>query len=257
MITPKIKITFLGSGSAFTIGESNYHSNLLIEDLKTSKKLLIDCGSDARFSMQELGLSFSDVDAIYISHIHADHTGGLEWLGFTRYFSKYKIPDLYASNEIVKPLWGTLKAGIETLEDKPSSIDTFFNIKVIDINSTFKWLDYTFELERAKHVVNNGIDLPCYGLKFKVNDSYIYFTSDSRFMFEEKKELFNKATVIFHDCETSSFKSGVHAHYSELLTIPKHIRQKMWLYHYNIGDKPDPEKDNFKGFVSKAQNFWF
>ena len=105
MITPKIKITFLGSGSAFTIGESNFHSNLLIEDLKTSKKLLIDCGSDTRFSMQEVGLTFNDIDAVYISHIHADHTGGLEWLGFTRYFSKFTIPDLYTSHEIVKPLW--------------------------------------------------------------------------------------------------------------------------------------------------------
>ena len=49
MITkPKIKLTFLGSGSAFTIEDDNFQSNLLLEDLATGKKLLIDCGSNIR-----------------------------------------------------------------------------------------------------------------------------------------------------------------------------------------------------------------
>ena len=77
-----MKMTFIGSGAAFT--SNNYHSNILIES--NDKKLLIDCGSDARFALRDLGYSYKDIDSIYISHIHADHSGGLEWLGFSRKF---------------------------------------------------------------------------------------------------------------------------------------------------------------------------
>ena len=28
-----------------------------------------------------MGLGYADIDAVYISHLHADHVGGLEWLG--------------------------------------------------------------------------------------------------------------------------------------------------------------------------------
>lgn len=38
-----MKITFLGSGSAFVTGKENYHSNILIEE--NSSKMLYDAGT--------------------------------------------------------------------------------------------------------------------------------------------------------------------------------------------------------------------
>ncbi|CAA9435206.1 MAG: Ribonuclease Z, partial [uncultured Phycisphaerae bacterium] len=73
---PNMKLTFLGTGSAFTL--ANYQSNMLLED--SGKRLLIDCGGDARHAMAAAGYKAADVDALYVSHLHADHIGGIEWL---------------------------------------------------------------------------------------------------------------------------------------------------------------------------------
>mgnify|MGYP001025512325 CR=1 FL=1 len=66
-----------------------------------------------------------------------------------------------------------------------------------------------------------------------------------------------KAVSTFHDCETSPFPSNVHAHYNDLKSLPKNIKEKMWLCHYNDGDKPDCIKDGFAGWVQQGQVFDF
>lgn len=258
MTSPTLKLTFLGSGSAFTVGEGNYQSNVLIENLGNNKKLLFDCGTDARFSCHEQGYSVFDLDSVYISHVHADHTGGLEWLGFSRYFiPSIEISDLYVSQDILPLLWQTLSPGMSTLEDKQASLETFFKVHPINLNRKFVWQGQLFHLQYARHVVNNGVELPCYGLSFTINGKTIYISSDSLCLYHENPELFENADVIFHDCETLTFKSGVHANYTDLLLLPIHIRNKMWLYHFNNGPKPEPLKDGFKGFVQKGQTFLF
>ena len=47
------------------------------------------------------------------------------------------------------------------------------------------------------------------------------------------------ADIIFHDCETLPFKSGVHAHYEDLKTLDDKTRKKMWLYHYQDNGNSD------------------
>ncbi len=66
-----MKLTFLGSSAAFESIADNYQSNLLLES-SGQKKLLIDCGSDARRSLHAVGLSCKDITHVYISHLHAD-----------------------------------------------------------------------------------------------------------------------------------------------------------------------------------------
>lgn len=257
MTDPKLKITFLGTGSAFTIGDGNFHSNIMIEDLSSSKKLLFDCGSDIRFSTYEAGYSVNDIDAVYISHIHADHTGGLEWLGFSRYFSPASTPEIFLSDDIVGPLWKTLQEGMSTLEDRKTTLETYFDVTVIASNRTFTWMGHTFKLEYARHVINNGVDLPCYGLSVTVNEKALYISSDTLNMYSDMPDIYDKSDIIFHDCETLPFKTGVHANYLDMLTLPTEIKSKMWLYHYNPGEKPDAVKAGFKGFVKKQQVFLF
>ncbi len=49
------RLRFLGSGNAFTVGDGNWQSNMLIES-DAGRRLLVDCGSDARLSLAEQGL---------------------------------------------------------------------------------------------------------------------------------------------------------------------------------------------------------
>lgn len=72
--------------------------------IKTSEaKVLVDVGISARRvvrSLEEIGESMEDVDAVFISHIHSDHTRGLEVLAknenfnFTIYSHEDTLDDL-------------------------------------------------------------------------------------------------------------------------------------------------------------------
>ncbi len=81
-------IKFLGSGSAWVLAEENYQSNILItknvdgED----KNFLYDAGSTISESLNAQDLKVQDIDSLYISHLHSDHSGGVEDIAFKTYF---------------------------------------------------------------------------------------------------------------------------------------------------------------------------
>jgi len=133
-----MKIQFIGCGSAFTSMEY-YQSNVLVT-APSGKKLLIDCGGDARFALGELGITSNDIDAVYVSHLHKDHIGGMEWLAFTTYFNPGKErPLLYTVSGLMQPLWTALKGGLESLQGKMAHLTDYFDCKPVTINTFFEW----------------------------------------------------------------------------------------------------------------------
>jgi ribonuclease BN (tRNA processing enzyme) len=69
-----VKIKFLGTGSGVA-SLNRFHSSLLI----TSKNynLLIDCGDAISRAILNQNINYNIIDAILISHLHADHYAGL------------------------------------------------------------------------------------------------------------------------------------------------------------------------------------
>lgn len=70
----KMKVTVLGSGSAFSSPE-RHNSCYLIE--AGDSKFLLDCGSDAMRGLQSANVDLFSIQKIFITHMHADHCGGL------------------------------------------------------------------------------------------------------------------------------------------------------------------------------------
>ena len=254
------KITFLGSASAFYDDFDNYQSNILIE--RNNKKLLIDCGTDIRFSLRDYGLKLTDITDLYVSHAHADHIGGMECLGFIKKFSpNQEKPNLFVSSLIAKDLWDrSLSGGMESIQGEIADLDTYFNVKKIKPNGSFMWEGIKFKLIQTIHIMNGYMFVPSFGLMFDMyNDgeiTRIFFTSDTQHAPNQIMDFYKEADLIFQDCETS-FPSGVHAHYDELKTLPEDIKNKMWLYHFNKGKTQDPIADGFNGFVNCRQQFIF
>lgn len=254
----RMRLTFIGSGSAFTT-DGNYHSNMLLESKRSGSKLLLDCGSDARRSLAERGLGHADIDAVYISHLHADHVGGLEWLGFRRKFdAACSRPKLYIGRPLVHDLWThTLSGGMSSLQGEQARLDTFFDVEAIEDNGGFTWEDLYFRLVQTIHIMDGFYLAPSFGLLFEINSTRIFLTTDTQFAPEHLGKIYEQADIIFHDCETADASSGVHAHYDKLKTLPDRYKRKMWLYHYQPGPLPDATSDGFKGFVEKGQAFDF
>jgi len=252
-----MKLTFLGTGSAFTTDPNNFQSNLLLEH--DGERLLLDCGGDARWSLSQLGLGAADIKAIYISHNHADHIGGLEWLAFSTYFNpKLGRPDLFASADVLRELWSHgLKAGLGSLEGELAGLGTYFVPQGIRANGHFTWAGIDFQVVQVVHFMNGFAIVPSYGLFWTSPETgkKIFWTSDTQFCPNQIKVFYKQADIIFQDCETSPFKSGVHAHYSDLLTLPDDVRAKMVLYHYQPGMLPDAVAAGFRQFAKKHDVF--
>ncbi|HAU0216761.1 TPA: MBL fold metallo-hydrolase [Legionella pneumophila] len=256
--TMTLKITFLGSGSSFAIGPENYQSNVLLE--LENDTLLIDAGTDIKYSLRDQGLTYKDIKNVYISHLHYDHCGGLEWFALITYFDpnlSHK-PCLIASDKIINELWDkSLSGGLSTLPHERANLSAFFDVKAVKQYEGFVWRSIKFKLVQTVHYYSEYELMPSFGLIFSYNKSRILFTSDTQSCPVQLISFYEESDIIFHDCETTESKSGVHAHYSELVKLPSHLKKKMWLYHYNPGKLPNAKKDGFLGFVAKGQSFIF
>ncbi|GAK53884.1 beta-lactamase domain protein [Candidatus Moduliflexus flocculans] len=251
-----MKLTFIGTGSAFTL--NNYQSNMILT-ADDGDILLIDCGADARFALRDLGLTYKNIESVYISHLHSDHVGGLEWLGFTRKFDPSgRKPHMYISRYIKSELWSTvLSGGMLSLQGEVADLDTYFDVHSIGKNQGFTWKNVEFQLVQAVHIMSGFHIVPSFGLLFEINGMKTFLTTDTQFSPAQITEFYKRADLIFHDCETTPFHSNVHAHYDQLRTLPLDTKQKMWLYHYQDGVLPDAQADGFAGFVQRGQTFDF
>ena len=287
-----MKLTFAGCGSAFTT-EEYFQSNAIVQ-AASGKRLLIDCGSDIRFALGKLGLDARNIDAAYISHLHADHIGGMEYLAFVRYFTKKPgdpRPLLFCVPELMKELWEhSLCGGLESLEEKVMNITDYFECHPVPINSSFIWEGILFTPVQTVHIMSGfkithsyGLmiqqckhrgrspcivdqnDFPRYPLSSKelfeaecaVISPRIFFTTDTQFCPNQITKFYQSADLIFHDTETAPYYSKVHAHYDDLKTLHPDIKKKMWLYHYQPKPPQDPKADGFLGFVQRGQEFDF
>ena len=230
------------------------------------KNLLIDAGTDIRFSLRDVGLSYKDINAIYLTHCHSDHVGGFEYLAFTTYFdpSCTEKIQLFGNSKLLRLAWNnSLKGGLESVQVKVLNLNDYFDVCMIPDNGSFIWQDIKFRIVQSVHIMNGFCIVPTYGLMIEYKGKTIYYTGDVQCNPNQIKDFYDKSDLIIQDCETA-YKSGVHAHYSELTELNEKIRNKMYLVHFqdNILDKEghlleewkEKAKNNgFLGFVSKWQ----
>ena len=253
-----MKMQFLGATSQCDQHANFYNSNVIISQNNTDRVLLLDCGTDIKQSLYHCDMHFDVITDVYISHLHADHVGGLEWLCLLkRYSSKKEKLHLWISKDLVVPLWeNTLKGGLEYLTDEIGRLDTFFYVHSID--KTFAWQGINFTLAKCNHISGPRGLMPCYGLFIENDKHKIFFTGDTKFIDDERVDCMRKANLIFHDAETTIPPSGVHAHYNEIKLYPAEIKKKIWLYHYNALSFPETfQSDGFRGVVKQGQVFSF
>lgn len=255
-----MKIIPVGTGSAFTM--KNWQSNFIIE--QGEKRLLIDAGGDIRWGLKDLGLNYKSFDAIYLTHQHADHVGGMEYFGFCSYFdpSCPKIR-LFGHKKVLKDAWSdSLRGGLRSIQGKCVELEDYFDIVALEDNGMFLWQNVQFNLVQSIHIMDGYSMVPSFGLMIKPYENVrtIYFTSDSQFAPHQIQTFYDQADVIIQDCETAPFKSGVHAHYDQLKTLNDKTKNKMYLFHFqdNVIDAWDEctkkaQAEGFRGFLKKGE----
>jgi len=263
-----MKLTFLGTGGAFTDFRINYHNNALVH---TSVGLvMIDCGATAVQSCREMGLEPWDLRALLITHLHGDHIGGIEQMGWERYFTGPNYEPgklstcLAGAADVLAPLEDYLAATMDSyvdLDEGPVTRRPYEKLFTIEQSSQggTEWCfgDVRMRLEPTEHVLGADGGKPAYGVWLETENNRAYYSSDTRF--DEEKLLGErmKASVIFHDCAFYPYSpSSPHTHYEQLLSLPAAARAKIVLMHHtSVPPELDPLADGFKG-VATRHSVW-
>jgi len=83
---PAVRVTFLGTGDAFSAAGS-HQAGYLVQGGGTT--FLLDCGGATLTAMKRDGIDPSVLDTVLLSHLHGDHFSGLPYL-FLQF--KYETP---------------------------------------------------------------------------------------------------------------------------------------------------------------------
>ena len=183
---------------------------------------------------------------------------------------KEKI-QLICNNELLREIWNSsLRGGLKSIQGKQTNLVDFFDIASVRNNGTFVWEDIEFNIVQSVHVMDGYAIVSSFGLMFKTTpeNSRVFITGDTQFNPNQILDFYKQANLIIQDCETSPFRSGVHANYEELKTLPIDIKSKMHLIHYqdNILEKDSGEikkewkekamNDGFLGFLEKGKTIF-
>jgi ribonuclease BN (tRNA processing enzyme) len=85
-----VTVTFAGSGDAFGSG-GRYQACIHLRPDGASP-VLLDCGATSLSALKRLGLDPGETAAVFVSHLHGDHFGGLPFLILDGQFSRRTGP---------------------------------------------------------------------------------------------------------------------------------------------------------------------
>lgn len=85
-----VTVTFAGSGDAFGSG-GRYQACIHLRP-DGSSPVLLDCGATSLSALRRLGLDPGEISAVFVTHLHGDHFGGLPFLILDGQFSRRTTP---------------------------------------------------------------------------------------------------------------------------------------------------------------------
>ncbi len=229
-----MEIIPVGVGEAFA--KTLYQTNFLVRPAE-GDPFLVDCGHTASRALRAVGVSLREVARVVVSHLHADHIGGLEELGFLGYFVWEERPELYLPEDLIPWLWPhALEAGMgQRLQDRDgvsfdAGLDTYFRVRPVHGGEAFRMGSVRLTPFPTPHVPGR----PSWG--FRLDDlatgGSVLLTCDTRFHPENLEAFGRDADAVFHDCQLFSNGGHIHATLEELLTLPEGWQERIWLVHY-------------------------
>jgi len=226
----ELRLVPIGVGDAFSTRW--YSSSFLVEyeDLR----LLVDCPHpirkmlhEATTAPQQTPCDVADVHAILLTHLHADHSSGLEGFGYFCHFVLQRKAIVYAHPLVSERLWeGHLAAGMEQILDakvktnRHMALDDYFDLRPLHFDAPTEIGPYSVECRLTNHHV------PTTALRISTATRSLGYSSDTSFD-SDLIDWLAKADRFVHETNY-----GIHTPIESLEGLPKEVRERMWLIHY-------------------------
>lgn len=200
-----MNIYILGSGTCIPNkrrGSSGYY--LEIND----NKILLDCGNGTTWKLEHIGVSFTDIDHIFITHFHPDHTSDLiPFLFANKYpYNRRRDKNLH--------IWGG--KGINNFIESLNSIYNNWlisdNLIVNEINdSKMLFDDFSIEVINSVHTDNSLV------YKILSSEHTVVYTGDTDY-FEGLEAISRHADLLLIECSSVDDKK-INGHLTPLEII--------------------------------------
>lgn len=174
-----MKIIVLGSGSAFS-SASRFNSCYFVE--AAENKFLIDCGSDALRALQNVNVDLFSIQRIFITHMHADHCGGLPAVLTAMHvlgrkapievyvpFNQVEFTEVWFANQFIYNERMTFEISLLPIHSGDMRLGNNIELEFIQTKHLEKYLEYARKF---------GVSPVSFSVSVREGDKSFFFSSD-------------------------------------------------------------------------------
>ncbi|MCP5402535.1 MAG: MBL fold metallo-hydrolase [Novosphingobium sp.] len=166
-------LQFIGCGDAFGSG-GRFNTCFHLTGERTN--LLIDCGASSLIAMKQLGTDRNAIDAIVITHFHADHFGGIPFFMLDAQFFSKRTRPLTIVGPPGLPQWyeRVMETGFPGSSATPPKFDLL--LKEIAAGTTLELGEARISAFQALHGPPGG---PYHAVRIEAEGRSVGYTGDS------------------------------------------------------------------------------
>lgn len=206
-----MRIKFLGSGDAFGSG-GRFNTCMLVES--SASIFLVDCGASSLIAMKRFGVLPDSIDTILITHLHADHFGGLPFFILAAQFSKRRTPLTVAGPPGLRE---RLPEAMEVFFPGSSKIAQKFDVRIVELQPRERAT--VNHLKVTPYAVNHGGNSLSFALRVETDGSILTYSGDGEWS-DEMADAAREADLFI--CEAYFHEKEVRYHLN-LKTLEKHL----------------------------------
>ena len=251
-----MKLQILGTGTFFATIERTASAYILEWG---SNKALIDCGPGTLIRLSQMGIKVEDLDYIFITHFHPDHTSDLFPL-----FMNYRLRDLFSPGSITKfpiifgpPGIEKFLIGYGQLTELPV-YEGWGKIETHDYESTIKIDRAEVKPYKVEHGAF-GVMARAYALRFESEGKTIVFSGDTVDCEGIRQASSNADLLVCDASYPKNIKLPAHMNTAEIgeMATNSKIKKIILTHFYPQYDKVDlvaEVKEKFAGKVERGQD---
>ncbi len=227
LFMPSTIVTCLGHGGAFSplsIGNTSFlidHGPL---------RILVDCGTTVPESLAEIGVDPASLTHCVVTHLHADHAGGLERLLYHRHYIGRAAPLPLIMGHRVAESWTQIQSILKN--------DLLRHARVLgDITGVVPiGEDESSHFSTSSLPVAHGgdiPDMPGYAFTVCTGGSSVFFSGDRVWRHDGASAVMlamQHAHLAFHEIELGDRPSGAHTHHLDVQGVDLKANVR-WVHH--------------------------
>jgi ribonuclease BN (tRNA processing enzyme) len=170
-----MKLQFLGTGDAFGSG-GRFNTCFYVEHCHGA--FLIDCGASSLIPMRKFGIDPNSIQAVFVTHLHGDHFGGLPFLILDAQLVSRRATSLTVAGP--PGLRDRLFAAMDVLFPGSTRIERGFAIDILELEPE-KAQD-VLGVTVTPYLVKHPSGAPSFALRFETDNKVLCYSGDTEWV---------------------------------------------------------------------------